>query len=196
MAMELTPTTTLEAVNEMLGAIGETPISDLEALGNVDASIAFDTLRAVSREVQTKGWWFNEQESFTFTLSADGRVLPPQSILKLTPARGGTPLVVRGTRLVNPRTGEDTFTAAPTASYVVWHLAFEELPESARRYIAIRAARIFQTKQLGSDQLYVFNEDHEREAFAIFGEEHADFVYARGHNFLNDSTDVSDIWNR
>lgn len=196
MAMELTPTTELEAVNEMLGAIGEAPISDLEAIGNVDASIARDTLRAVSREVQTKGWWFNEQEGYTFTLSADGRVLPPQSILKLTPARGGTPLVVRGTRLVNPRTGEDTFTAAPTASYVVWHLAFEELPESARRYIAIRAARIFQTKQLGSDQLYVFNEDHEREAFAIFGEEHADFVYARGHNFLNDSTDVSDIWNR
>lgn len=194
MAMELTPTTTLEAVNEMLGAIGETPISDLEALGNVDASIAFDTLRAVSREVQTKGWWFNEQDTYTFTLDAEGRVLPPASILKMTPVRGGTPLVVRGTRVINPRTGEDKFSAAPTATNIVWHLDFEDLPESARRYIAIRASRIFQTKQLGSDQLYVFNEDHEREAFEIFGLEHADFVYARGHNFLSGSSDVSDIW--
>jgi hypothetical protein len=52
MNLELTPTTELEAVNVLLGAIGEAPISDLEALGNLYASQARDTLRAVSREVK------------------------------------------------------------------------------------------------------------------------------------------------
>lgn len=72
-----------------------------------------DTLRAVSREVQTAGWWFNTSESFTFTLNAEGKVLPPQSILKLVPARGSEPLVIRGTRLINPLTLADTFSSAP-----------------------------------------------------------------------------------
>jgi len=196
MNLELTPTTELEAVNVLLGAIGESPVSDLDAPGNLYASQARDTLRAVSREVQSKGWWFNEQESFTFTLNAEGRVNAPAAILKVYPARGGTPLVLRGTRLVNPRTGEDTFDSPPVADYVVWFLAYEELPETARRYIAVRAARIFQTQVLGSDQLYVFTEDHEKEAYAIFASEHADFTYARGHNFLSGSADVSDIWDR
>jgi len=113
MNLELTPTTELEAVNVLLGAIGEAPISDLEALGNLYASQARDTLRAVSREVQTAGWWFNTSESFTFTLNAEGKVLPPQSILKLVPARGSEPLVIRGTRLINPLTLADTFSSAP-----------------------------------------------------------------------------------
>lgn len=196
MTLELTPTTELEAVNVLLGAIGEAPISDLEALGNLYASQARDTLRAVSREVQSASWWFNTSESYTFTLNAEGKVLPPQSILKLTPARGSVPLVLRGTRLINPLTLADTFDSPPVADYVVWFLAYEELPETARRYIAVRAARIFQTQVLGSDQLYVFTEDHEKEAYAIFASEHADFTYARGHNFLSDSADVSDIWDR
>lgn len=196
MNLELTPTTELEAVNVLLGAIGEAPISDLETLGNLYASQARDTLRAVSREVQTAGWWFNTSESFTFTLNAEGKVLPPQSILKLVPARGSEPLVIRGTRLINPLTLADTFSSAPTADFVTWFLAYEELPESARRYIAVRAARLFQTSVLGSDQLYVFTEKHEEEAYLIFAQEHADFTYARGHNFLSGSTDVSDIWDR
>lgn len=196
MSIELTPTTELEAVNTLLSAIGEAPINDLDTLGNLYATQARDTLRAVSREVQTAGWWFNESEQYQFTLDAQGRINAPAAILKLYPARGGTPLVLRGTRVVNPVTAEDTFDSPPVADYVVWHLAYEELPESARRYIAVRAARIFQTSVLGSDQLFVFTERHEEEAYAIFAAEHADFLYARGHNFLEGSLDVTDIWDR
>jgi len=192
----LAPTSELEAVNVMLAAISESPVNSLNTVGNLDASIARDTLHAVSREVQTQGWWFNEQEGYTFTLNAQKKVNAPAAVLKLYPARGGVPLVLRGTRLVNPVTGADTFDTAPVADYIVWHLAWEDLPESARRYIAVRAARLFQTSQIGSDQMFMFTEHHEEEAYQIFAGEHADFLYARGHNYLTGSHDVTAIWSR
>jgi len=178
----LAPTTELEAVNTILLAVGESPVNSLDTLGNQSAAIARDTLHAVSREIQTLGWWFNQQEGYTFTLNAQGKVNAPATILKLFPARGGVPLVLRGKRVLNPVTGADRFDAPPSADYIVWFLPFEELPESARRYIAVRAARLFQTSVLGSDQLYMFTEQHEQEAYQIFAMEQSDFTYARGHN--------------
>jgi len=192
----LAPTTELEAVNTILLAVGESPVNSLDTLGNFDASTARDTLHAVSREVQSLGWWFNQQEGYTFTLNAQGKVNAPATILKLFPARCGVPLVLRGQRVLNPVTGEDTFDEPPQADYIVWFLPFEELPESARRYIAVRAARIFQTSTLGSDQLFMFTEHHEEEAYQIFAMEQSDFTYARGHNYLTDNPDVTTIWSR
>jgi len=192
----LAPTTELEAVNTILLAVGESPVNSLDTLGNRDASVARDTLYAVSREIQTLGWWFNQQEGYTFTLNAQKKVDAPAAILKLFPARCGVPLVLRGSRVINPITGEDTFDEPPTADYIVWFLPFEELPESARRYIAVRAARIFQTSVLGSDALFMFTERHEEEAYQMFAMEQADFTYARGHNYLTDNPDVTTIWSR
>lgn len=56
--MELTCTTELEAVNALLGAVGETPVNTLEDLGFTDAAIALSVLRSKSRETQSKGWYF------------------------------------------------------------------------------------------------------------------------------------------
>ncbi|MCC8538635.1 phage tail protein, partial [Xanthomonas codiaei] len=83
--MDLTPTTELEAVNEMLAVIGEQPVSALEAVGNTDVAIAIRTLRGVSREVQTTAWWFNTDESYTFVLNAENRVPLPNLILSIRP---------------------------------------------------------------------------------------------------------------
>jgi hypothetical protein len=194
MAMELTPTTELEAVNEMLGTIGESPISDLETVGNLDASTARDTLRAVCREVQSKGWWFNEFSSYTFTLNADGKAVVPAAILSVRPVIGGARYFARDGFLITAPQGVDTYTDAPVAD-VIFKYDFTSLPESARRYIAIRAARIFQTKVLGSDQLNVFSKDHEDEAYGVFADEQYDFTRAERINFMSGSQDVNSIWN-
>ena len=55
------PTTEqLDAVNEMLAAVGQAPVNQLEAT-NPDVALAFDTLTRVSREVQAEGWTFNTE---------------------------------------------------------------------------------------------------------------------------------------
>lgn len=191
--LELAPATELEAVNVLLSVIGESPVNVLDYANNLYSSLARQTLYSVSREVQSRGWYFNQSESITLPIDDDGHVQPTAVILKLYPARGGTPLTIRNGRVWNPLTNSDTFAAAPTADFVVWFLIFEELPESAKRYITIRAARIFQTSVLGSDQLNAFSQQHEREAYQIFIQEAADFEYGRGWNILSGSTDTSDI---
>jgi len=192
--MELTPTTELEAVNELLGTIGETPISDLDTIGNIDATVARDTLRAICREVQSKGWWFNEFDSYTFVLDVDGHAIVPAAILSIRPVIGGERVIARAGKVYSLNTNLDTFETAPVAE-VIFMFDFIDLPETARRYITVRACRIFQTKQLGSDQLYVFTEKHEEEAFTVFNMENYDFERARRTNFLTGSQDVNEIWN-
>ena len=55
------PTTEqLDSVNEMLAAVGQAPVNQLEAT-NPDVALAFDTLTRVSREVQAEGWTFNKE---------------------------------------------------------------------------------------------------------------------------------------
>lgn len=193
--MQHAPSTELEAVNAMLGTIGETPVNSLDTVSSVDTAIARDTLHAISREVQARGWWFNEDYGHTFVLDTHGIARVPPNLLSVKPSRGGPIVVQRGDRLFNRRTNADTFETPPRAD-VVWFLPFDSLPETARRYITIRACRIFQTQVLGSETQNVFTEAHEEEAYSAFALEHNDFIYAEGHNYMTDSTSVTDIWDK
>ena len=49
-----------DAVNEMLGAVGQAPVNTLEQ-SNPDVALAYATLMTVSREVQAEGWTFNKE---------------------------------------------------------------------------------------------------------------------------------------
>jgi hypothetical protein len=43
-------------------------------------------------------------------------------------------------------------------------LPFEQLPQAARHYVTIKAARIFQSRTVGSDALYEFTALDEKDA--------------------------------
>jgi hypothetical protein len=57
----IAPTTELEAVNSMLSALGEAPVSDLAAAAAslVDVQMGISLLRNATREVQSNPWRFN-----------------------------------------------------------------------------------------------------------------------------------------
>ncbi|MFL1495723.1 hypothetical protein, partial [Pseudomonas antarctica] len=57
----------LSAVNDMLAAIGESPVSSLEGDPNADVANCRRLLNQVNREVQSKGWAFNIEEDATLT---------------------------------------------------------------------------------------------------------------------------------
>ena len=167
-----TPTTQLEAVNELLTAIGTMPVNTLDAPGSADVAIAVDTIAGISREVQSRGWWFNSEYNRSFVPSGN-QITLPTNILSIRPSRGTSSVspetrkfVLKEGKVYDPIAGNFTFSTSVRAD-VVYLLDFEDLPESARRYITIRAARIFQTKVLGDEQLGVFTQLHEQEAWTI-----------------------------
>ena len=149
-------TTELEAVNIMLSSIGEAPVNSLSS-GLVDAELAQTTLHNVSREVQAAGWSFNTEYNRSYALDNAGELLLGNDILKADMCATRTEtfdLVQRGTKMYNRAEGTYILTDGPIKLDVVVFLDYTLLPEAARRYITIRAARIFQDRTIGSQELH------------------------------------------
>lgn len=169
MATVLTPTTELEAVNTILSVIGESPISSLQAGAAVaDAVTAQSTLSEVCRAVQSRGWHFNTDKGVTLTPAAfTNYITVPTNCLRVDTNEEykDTDVVHRGSRLYDRKNHTYEFTESLKVDMVVL-LPFEELPETARHYITIKAARVFQSRTVGSDALFQFTAVDERDALA------------------------------
>ena len=163
--MALTTTTKLEAINTMLSAIGESPVNSLTS-GLVDAEQAETILNSVNREVQSMGWSFNTDLKRQFVPDSNKQIQIPSNILRIDMAQDKTDkleLVQRGTKLYNRASSsffmDDDITQVLMNAVVL--LDFEDLPEAARRYITIRAARIFQDRVVSSKDLHIYQERDE-----------------------------------
>lgn len=146
-------TTKIDAVNEVLAGIGESPVSSLSS-GFVTASMAASRINTVSREVQEYGWYFNTDTRMRLAPDTEGNIRLPANTLRVdgSDIRRGT-LVQRGLRLYDNLNHTYTFKVAVEVDLVV-ELPFEELPEAAKRYITLRAKRLFQDDLLGAVELH------------------------------------------
>ena len=190
MATSTTPTTELEAVNLMLDTIGESPISTLQNSAVVDAVKAKSVLSEVSRAVQAKGWHFNTEKSYKLLPGVyDQEIQVPANCMKVDSVApdNSVDVVHRGSRLYDRLNHTYKFTKSITVDMVVL-LAFDELPEAARRYIAVRAARVFQSRTVGAESLWRFSAQDESDALA-------DLKQAEGvngdYNMFTDSWSVA-----
>jgi hypothetical protein len=170
--LPLQAATELEAVNFLLISIGEQPVSSLDGAGVPEVSIAQQILHQVSREVQSLGLICNTEESYPFPTDSQGNIVVPRNVLKID-ASEGTDVVLRGNRLYNRQ--EHTYVFEDTLECdVVLFLEFTELPPVVRNYIMIRAARIYQSKVVGSQTLYQFSMKDEMDAYATLVTEQVD----------------------
>lgn len=168
-----TPTTKLEAVNSMLSTIGEAPVNSLTS-GLVDAETAETILNEVSRSVQAHGWNFNSEPDYIVAANISGEVRLPTEVLRADLAASITKFrssvkeyVQRGNKMYD-KVKHSYNIGEPLTLDVIILLDFELCPEVARRYIAVKAARIFQERIVGSDTLSAMNRNDEQEAlFAL-----------------------------
>lgn len=178
-----TLTTELEAVNVMLGTIGEAPINSLSGTLPADVSTAVAILKEVRRKVLALGWWFNIDYEVQSTLDGSNNIVLATNVLKaeLSYADANITLVQRGVKLYNAKTQTYVFTQAPKLTLTLL-LDWIELPEQARQYIMHRAARIFQARTLGAPELDSTASRDELMALAELKSADAD---AANHNIFN-----------
>lgn len=165
-----TPTTVLEAVNQIIATIGEPPVNSVEDNGVIDAVMALQALSAVNRAVQLKGWHWNTEENYPIAATyPEGELRLPRNTLKVDTSAvdGDLDLVHRGARLYDRK--NHTFQIGRSVKVdIVFLLPFEELPEAARTYITVKAARRFNEGQIGSELLSNFTlRDEQMALFAL-----------------------------
>tara|TARA_Y100001938_G_scaffold151202_1_gene247370 strand:- start:8634 stop:9227 length:594 start_codon:yes stop_codon:yes gene_type:complete len=190
--MALTATTKLEAVNLMLSTIGEAPVNSLTS-GLVDAELAETILASVSKAVQSEGWNFNTEKVFPFQPDASGHIILPANILRAdaTAEADALDLVQRGLKMYDKK--NHTYVISATVNLdIIIELEFEELPEVARRYIALRSARVFQEQVVGSDTLNQFNRAEEFSAYSQL----KDFEAESEDNSIYDNYSVYQVLDR
>ena len=164
--------TDIQAVNMMLTTIGEQPIKNLnDNAGLQDASIAQDILHSTSRQVQSKGWIFNTDLQVTKTPNGKGKFVVDPNILRVdsTSKKRSTTedIVERAGFLYDRENNTDVFASDATVVVdEITFLPFNSLPEVARRYIAVKAARIFHDRIVGSGELHRFFQEDELTAWA------------------------------
>lgn len=183
-----TPTTELQAVNQMLRGIGEQPFNTLANATTVEANQAKKLLGTVNRSVQSKGWHFNTEDDYTLSIDANSNFVLPANTLKMKPGSTmiGRDVVLRGNggnQMVYDRTNR-TFAFSGVSELkvnLVLLIQFETLPEPARNYITVRATRQFQDNFQGDTNDYTIKKTDEIEAKADMDTDEAE---AADHNVL------------
>lgn len=177
----MTPTSELDAVNEMLDAIGEAPIASLDE-GGADVQTALNRLRSETRKLQMQSWSFNSEETYTLSPDEDGEIALPANALRIDGS--SEPVVERGRKLYNTEDQTFVFTDDVDVDLVI-ALDFDELPEHARAYATAIAVRKFHRSMQGDAQTAQEMERDEQKARAAFLEAEAD---VGDHNVLNSPT--------
>jgi hypothetical protein len=178
-------TTELEAVNTILSLMGEAPVNSLVPPYTQDTANARRMLLEASKSVQAEGWKFNSEEDYTLSQDADGEIQLPSNALSVDcDQETAFDLVVRGNRLYDLK--DHTFTIGQNVkAEMVWMFPFDELPECARQYILIVAARRNQHRFVGSGEQHQYSAVDEGRARAVLMNEQAQTADA---NILNDPT--------
>jgi Autographiviridae tail tubular protein Gp11 len=179
-------TTELEAVNELLAAVGESPISSVTGDFPAGIQMAIDRLRSTSRKVQAKGWHFNTE--YDVLHSRDGatnKVALGLNVLDadLTTEMANVDVTQRGAFLYNKHDQTFVFSFNPRLT-LKYYLTWDELPEYARDYIKTKAARIFQDQTVGSGDHHTFTQQDEIEAYSLM----------KSNDDENEDANIFDSW--
>lgn len=194
--MAITATTELDAINTMLSTIGESPINSLDgAAGVVDAVVAQQVLREISIQVQEEGWHFNTEENVLLIpdLVNQNITLPANCIqCDSTGKDADRDVTVRGNRLYDKKNKTFTFDNSIEVDMIIL-LEFNDMPQAARHYVMIRAARVFQERVIGSQTLGSFTEKDETRARAALERMESGTA---NHNMMSGSTYMQRILRR
>ncbi len=198
--MAIAATTQLESLNIMLAAIGESPLNS--RLGGVDiftdtlptdAQVALNILTEQSKMIQSEGWSFNTEIDVTLPRDNFKKIALGVDVLRVDPNVHDHPnidAIQRGLKMYDRLNNTFEFDQDLICT-IVYFREFDEIPEPARNYITIKAARIFIDRQIGDDSLRAYNQQDEARARAVLLE--TDTLNA-DHNLLRGDPSLTSVF--
>jgi len=132
----------------------------VETQTNPDVAIAFNTLKEVSREVQSEGWTFNKELNLEVTPDAiTKKVAIPNNAIQYDlsqdyAANLGKNSVNRGGYLYDTIHHTDEWGDGTLYIDVLWEWNYEYLPQPIQAYIVARASSIFSSRVIGDGQQF------------------------------------------
>ena len=147
--------TELSAVNNILGAIGQSPLTTLN-FDNPEVSFIYNLLRDANVDTQAEGWHFNTEKHVKYSPDTNGKIAIGDDILSMdlndNEARRTYDLVRRNGFLYDKQDHTDVFTSDINLDVVRLYL-FEDLPIVFRRFITYRASAAAATQLVANPNL-------------------------------------------
>ena len=150
--------TELSAVNSILGAIGQSPITSL-VFDNPEVSFIYNILRDCNVDIQNEGWHFNTEKHVTYTPDATtGKIAVGNDILRMDVTDGwrkrSYDVVKRNGYLYDKYDHTDDWSDASEMTLDITRLlSFEDIPSVFQRFIIARASRMAATQLVSNPQL-------------------------------------------
>lgn len=148
-----TRTTELEALNVLLMSVNaplEASTSDLTG----EAAKALAVLRETSKTVQAHGWEWNTDYGVALSPDSDGYLMLGSDVIRCDQTDGAfteVNVTQRGDKLYDRKNNTFVFTSDITVTQVR-AFDWELLPEAARKYITLLAARLFRDRVRGDNK--------------------------------------------
>ena len=143
--------------------------SRVETQTNPDVAIALNTLREVSREVQSEGWSFNKELDYPVTPDSNNEVKIANNILQMDlnstyTQNMGKDSINRGGKLYDRIAHSDKWTDDTLYVDITWYFDWENIPQPVQAFIVARAAAIVSSRIIGDPNQFQMLQ--QKEAFA------------------------------
>ena len=195
-------TSKLSAVNTLLSIIGEAPVNSLTPPLTGDTSLADSVIDETSREIQGEGWSWNTilYDQIPLDAGTGQSQLPSNTLaVRFNPISYPTQrFVLRGVRLFDRvkntydlRTSLGVSLTGTTQSdlvaEIIEELPWDNLPETGKRYIMIRAGRIFANRAVTASSIEAYTQEDEAKALQILKRTED---MAENNNFISGPDDM------
>ncbi len=165
-ALGTNPETYNYTVNISHTSTGNIPIQKsvvsykVETQTNPDVAIAFNTLKEISREIQSEGWTFNKELNLEVTPDATTKKIAiPNNAIQYDLSQDyvanlGRNSVNRGGYLYDTIKHTDQWEDETLYIDVLWEWDYQYLPQPIQAYIVARASAVFSSRVIGDGQQF------------------------------------------
>ncbi len=170
----------------------------VETQANPDVAIALNTLREVSREVQSEGWTYNKEFDYELTPDSNDEIIIPDNMLQvdlnISSKRSGNrqfDSIIRGGKLYDRIKHSYKWTDESVYVDVLWYFEWEHIPDVVQAYIVARAATVVSSRIIGDGNQYQMLQQKEAYARAMALEyecnqgDYSFFGEPQGENYYN-----------